>query len=447
MHRLLVALLAVVDAVVAAAIGIGAVLAPLTLLWIFTFGGTADWQALWPAAARVWQLGNLVPVEIALGDEFLRDAALPAEAARFVISLAPLAFAAFTLLFAARSGRRAVIAGPWVTGVGAGVAATAVVALTVLLTSGNPVADVAAWPAVLAPALLYAAGALGGAVAQAWDGGDGGVLDRLHDRVDALPPAWREMPALAVRHAWLVVVGLVGAGAVAVLCAVILRGGEIIALFEAAQVDGLGATALTLAHLAYLPTLLVWAIAWLAGPGFALGVGTSVSAGGTQLGVVPGVPLLGLVPEQGAPWLLLAALVPVALGAVAGWAARSRYVEDIAAAAASERGSDDAGFGAAGFDDAGFGAAGERIEPVAPRAVLAVGIAGLAAAATAALAAAASGGIGPGRLAELGPQPGAVALAIGLEVLLGAAIVLLGPRPSHRRDDEFALEREDAATD
>ena len=35
---------------------------------------------------------------------------------------------------------------------------------------------------------------------------------------------------------------------------------------------------------------------------------------------------------------------------------------------------------------------------------------------------------GPGRLAEVGPQPGAVALAVGLEVLLGAAILLLSPR-------------------
>ena len=52
----------------------------------------------------------------------------------------------------------------------------------------------------------------------------------------------------------------------------------------------------------------------------------------------------------------------------------------------------------------------------------------LAAAGAALMSALASGSIGPGRLAEVGPQPGAVALAVGLEVLLGAAILLLSPR-------------------
>ena len=42
------------------------------------------------------------------------------------------------------------------------------------------------------------------------------------------------------------------------------------------------------------------------------------------------------------------------------------------------------------------------------------------------LAAVASGSIGPGRLAEVGPAPGAVALAVGLELLVGAAIALFG---------------------
>ena len=50
-----------------------------------------------------------------------------------------------------------------------------------------------------------------------------------------------------------------------------------------------------------------------------------------------------------------------------------------------------------------------------------------AAAGAALLAAVASGSIGPGRLAEVGPAPGAVALAVGLELLVGAAIALFGP--------------------
>ena len=117
MHRLIVALLATVDAAIAAAVGLAATLAPLTLLWVFGFGGGADWGVLWPAGVAVWQLGNLVPLQITLPPDYLAVTGIDADAASFVLSLAPLAFAAFTALFAARSGMRASRADAWLTGV------------------------------------------------------------------------------------------------------------------------------------------------------------------------------------------------------------------------------------------------------------------------------------------------------------------------------------------
>jgi hypothetical protein len=74
-----------------------------------------------------------------------------------------------------------------------------------------------------------------------------------------------------------------------------------------------------------------------------------------------------------------------------------------------------------------------------PRAAIAAGIAALSAGGAALAAVLASGSIGPGRLAEAGPDAGAFALAIGIEVLIGAGILLLAPR--HR--DELAEERTD----
>jgi hypothetical protein len=74
----------------------------------------------------------------------------------------------------------------------------------------------------------------------------------------------------------------------------------------------------------------------------------------------------------------------------------------------------------------------EHPDPLGARAVIAVGIAALAAAGAALLSVVASGSLGPGRLAEVGPQPGPVALAVGGEVLLGAAILLLSPRRRSR---------------
>src|SRR6478609_7334561 len=128
MHRLIVVILSAVDAAIAAAVGIAATLAPLTLLWVLGMGGTADWGLLWPTSAVVWQFGNLVPLQITLPGDYLAVAGIDPGAASFVLSLAPLAFAGFTAIFAARSGVRASRADAWGTGVITGSLVSAVLA-------------------------------------------------------------------------------------------------------------------------------------------------------------------------------------------------------------------------------------------------------------------------------------------------------------------------------
>ncbi|HZU94190.1 MAG TPA: hypothetical protein VFF85_11250, partial [Microbacterium sp.] len=102
MQRLLVALLAAFDAAIAAAVGLAALLAPLTLLWTLAFGVAADWGALWPLAGTLWQFGHGVAIDISLSTETLTAIGLAPEAAAFTLSVTPLAFLLFTLLFAAR---------------------------------------------------------------------------------------------------------------------------------------------------------------------------------------------------------------------------------------------------------------------------------------------------------------------------------------------------------
>ena len=89
MNRLLVSLLAAVDALLAVAVGVGVVLAPVTLVWIFGIGGDADWAALWPAAATIWQLGHFAPVAVSLPTELVVSGGLPSGGAQFTLSLAP----------------------------------------------------------------------------------------------------------------------------------------------------------------------------------------------------------------------------------------------------------------------------------------------------------------------------------------------------------------------
>lgn len=414
MQRLLIVLLAAVDAAVAAAVGLALLLAPLTLLWVFSFGATADWGALWPSAATLWQFGHAVPLDVTLPTAILREAGVAPDAASFVLSVPPLAFLVFTAVFAARSGRRAAVAGSWIAGVVSATVMFAAISALVMLTARIPLATTSPLLGVLAPTAVYLCGALVGALATAWADGDGGIVDRVHDAVDGWGE-WAGLPGDAVRGAAVALTAVIGSAGLAVGVLALVRGGQIVTLFESLRVDALGATVVGLGQLAYVPTMVAWGVSWLAGPGFAVGTGTAVSPVGTELGVVPGIPMLGVLPEVASPWMLIVVLVPVAAGAFAGWIIRSRQVSSGA--------------------EPGIGA----------RLATAAGIALLSAGGAALLAALSAGSIGPGRLAHAGPEPWAVALAIGLEVLVGAGILLLAPRHRDDADDAWLLGTDEPA--
>lgn len=395
MNRLLVTLLAAFDAVIVVAVGLAAALAPLTLMWVFAFDGGAPWGALWPAAARVWQVGHFVPlhVELDLGDA--AAAGIPADGAAFVFSLAPLAFATFTAIFAARSGARAGRAGAWAVGVGAGTVTVAAVSALVAATSSLQAVSVDTGAAVALPTLVFGVASLAGALVVAWRDGDRGVLDRLRHRIDLDDTGVVEAAARGVATA---LVALLGLGAAVTALGFALRGGGIVALFEAAHLDFVGVVVMGLGQLAYLPTLVAWGAAYAAGPGFALGSGATVSPGGTNVGVVPGIPVLGAVPESPSAWLLLLALGVVAAGALAGWVARARL------------------------------RAADGDEPITGRIAVFVTLVAGSGGGAALLAAVSSGSLGPARLEHVGPAAGTLALVVAVEVALGAAAMLFAPR-------------------
>ena len=54
---------------------------------------------------------------------------------------------------------------------------------------------------------------------------------------------------------------------------------------------------LAVAELAYLPNLVVWALAWLTGAGFAVGAGTHFAPDDVVGGALPAVPMLGALPS------------------------------------------------------------------------------------------------------------------------------------------------------
>lgn len=78
--------------------------------------------------------------------------------------------------------------------------------------------------------------------------------------------------------------------------------------------DALGSVAMFLAILAYLPTLLVWGIAWITGPGLSLGQGTVFSPGQVIGGDLPPVPVLAWLPDAPVGWWPLIFPVALAIG-------------------------------------------------------------------------------------------------------------------------------------
>jgi hypothetical protein len=171
---------------------------------------------------------------------------------------------------------------------------------------------------------------------------------------------------------------------------------RVLELHRALHPGVVGGAVLTVGQLAVLPNLVVWAAAVLAGPGFALGSGTSVAPLAVTLGPLPAVPLLGALPAPGAPptWALALLAVPVLAGAVAGMLLARRHPVP-------------------------------GPIPVRRLAVDVLGMAGVAGLALAVLSWLSGGPAGPGLLAVTGPDPLLTGAAFAAEVALGATLPVI----------------------
>lgn len=192
-------------------------------------------------------------------------------------------------------------------------------------------------PAAIALAAPYAllAGALAKVVSSEWlrpslfhsllgcfllacIAGGGGVVRAL---------GWRRALSLLPDRARAVAVGVTGGFGVLVCAGASLAGlalathlgraGELAGALSPGIVGGL---LLMLLQAAYAPNAVAWAIAYTIGPGFAVGVGTTVAPSGVHVGDLPALPLLAALPEPGPapPVSYVALAAPYAAGAIAG---------------------------------------------------------------------------------------------------------------------------------
>lgn len=209
------------------------------------------------------------------------------------VGLTPLGLCALPLVLLLRAGGRMAgqcrPASPRAALWAALVVAVPYALLTALVAAFSSTAAVrpSTAQALLGGLLLGMVGAGTGALRRAGLGGR--AWARLPARTRRLLPAVAGVSGLVLAAAAL----LAGAA----LAAHLSRAAELAAASEPGVVGGL---ALLLLGLTFVPNAVIWAGSWLAGVGFAVGVGTSVAPSGSQIGAVPAFPLLAALPE-GAP--------------------------------------------------------------------------------------------------------------------------------------------------
>lgn len=219
-----------------------------------------------------------------------------------------------------------------------------------------------------------------------------GLTARLWPRT----PTWVGVTA---RASVVAVLALVGAGALLLIGWVIARFSDVLQVQTAIGTGVVGGLVLLLITLAYLPTLVIWSVAYILGAGFSLGSESLVSPflAVTTSAEVPLIPVIAAFPDTAMPMAWLYPCVTVACGLLAGYLIARRA----------------------------------SAEPSLMRLVIALLAATIAAAIIAGLTFLASGALGTTRLAFLGPLPEfAASLAwIGLVIgMLPTALLLRRPR-------------------
>ncbi|WP_459384140.1 cell division protein PerM [Arthrobacter humicola] len=387
----------------AAVISALVVVAPIVMVWA-TAGFQHDgFDVLARLAGQAWLLIHGVP--LLLDTAGAGSAAQPESG---TLSLIPLGLALIPFLLAWRAGRRLARAsytdqlwqallGSWLAYAGFGIA-TGFVCRT---------ADVgiSLWAAAFIPLVPFGLGMVVGARREA------GSWSRLIG-VDAV--AWLSRTSQHSRWAGSYLGSAIKAGSVALMASLAMSAALlavdlfihwnlVVAVYEGLDAGAMGGGVLTIVQLGFLPNLVVFALAWISGAGFALGVGSLAGPLGTAVGPLPSVPVFAALPAGSLDFGFVALVVPALAGALAGW----WFLRE----------------GENHFDEwLSIKIRARWFTAAASTLVLGAVIGSVAGLLAAGLAWLARGSAGIGRLTEIGPDPLRTALFVAAEVGIGVVI-------------------------
>jgi hypothetical protein len=332
-NRTLIALLAALESLLAVGIGIGISLLPLSLMWALQLETGVGWDVFYRASADIWLVGHGVDLTVTLDPVLAAAVNLPGAEKPFLISIAPLFFSLLTILLGVRLGRKSLESGARFVGPVAAISTFGGLTVLIALSSLNVSAMPTVWMALSFPTAIFAVGVFIGARGEV--GHSGGRAERVQKKVVGwafgLPAQVRAVLASSLRGGLAAAAMVVSISAVVLSVLMIANFSTILGLYEGLQGGVFGSLILTAAQLLFMPNFVMWVASWFVGTGFALGTGSSVSPVGTDLGLVPALPILGAMPTTDLAFGFLGVLVPVIAGFVAAFFIRPGLVRALGA--------------------------------------------------------------------------------------------------------------------
>ncbi|MFM6980606.1 MAG: DUF6350 family protein [Micrococcales bacterium] len=398
---------ALLETLIAVIAGLGALLLPLSILWLVENDPNTDWMVAFRTAADLWLLAHGVHLVMPGATIFA------VEFNTFAITILPIGYSVLVYFFAYRLGRKLAATSSLWPGWLAAAAVYFPAGFGVTALAHSEVIYPVEWQGTFIPAVGFAAVLiLSSLFAKPADLKlDHSYVeapervkarDWVNERFDRLGWVLRVVAVPALRAGTAVIAVLIGFSAFCISILLAFNWISVIRLYEGMQLSFLGVLLVTVAQLALLPNFVIMGAAWFTGAGFSIGAGSMISPLATQVGPMPALPIFAVIPIGDFSFGLVAIAVPLIAAFVATIGVR-KYADELRFEFASA-------FSAA----ASLG--------------IAIGI--VSAIEMLVLSFLASGSVGPERLREFGVNPWMAALAIFIEASLTATLAaFISARP------------------
>ena len=412
MNRRLTFLVAAFEALVVAGIGLGILLVPLTVVWLVENDLSIDWLVPFRASADVWMMAHGTRLVVPAG------AFGSTEVPQFVVSMIPLGLSILIGFMSLRMGRRLTSAVElWPAWLACGLVYGGISFLLSTVAYNEAVYPVTWQGTFLPPAFLLFFVIVGSLFGKRQAFGEAASLPEsaervwivqfINRRVANLHWAIRAVSAPALRAGTGVVAILLCVSAIFIAIMLAVNWIQVIRLYEGLQVSFLGGVMITAGQLAILPNLVIFGASWFTGVGFQIGTGSMISPVATVVGPLPALPITSALPIGELSFGTIALLVPL-VGAFVSTILIRRHADAIR------------------FEFASAWSAAIT---------LGISIAAVAALEMGLLALLASGGVGPGRLQEIGVDPllvmGVVFVEVAVVSILAAFFSARPDAPDH----------------